>query len=66
MGRGMGLGRGMGRIFSPYHESWRKHPMLQVRYVDMFPGFTYACIIFGTYLVGEFAYTKLTGKKGGH
>ena len=56
-----------GGIFSAYHESWRKHPMLNPRYRDMFPGFGYAVIIFGTYLVGEFAYNRFISKpSGGH
>ena len=67
MGRGMGMGMGRGGIFSAYHESWRKHPMLNPRYRDMFPGFGYAVIIFGTYLVGEFAYNRFISKpSGGH
>ena len=66
MGRGMGMGMGRGGIFSAYHESWRKHPMLNPKYRDMFPGLGYASIIFGTYCVGEFLYNKLAGKKGGH
>ena len=66
MGRGMGMGMGRGAIFSPYHESWRKHPMINPRYRDMFPGLGYASIIFGTYLFGEILYNKITGKGGGH
>lgn len=66
MGLGKGMGRGMGRIFSPYHESWRKHPMINPRYRDLFPGFSYAVIIFGTYCIGEFVVNKISGKKGGH
>lgn len=62
----MGRGMGMGRIFSPYHESWRKHPMLQPKFRDCFPGFGYAVVIFSTYCTAELIYTKLSGKKGGH
>jgi len=62
----MGRGMGMGRIFSPYHESWRKHPMLNPRYRDMFPGLGYAVAIFGTYVVGDTIYSKLMGGGGHH
>ena len=54
----MGRGMGMGRIFSPYHESWRKHPMLNPRYRDMFPGLSYAVVIFTTYCTLEAVYLK--------
>ena len=61
----MGRGMGMGRIFSPYHESWRNHPFINPRYRDLFPGFGYAVVIFGTYLVGEFFMNRISSKKGG-
>ena len=64
MGRGMGMGFGRGGIFSPYHESWRKHPMLNPRYRDMFPGLGYAVVIFGAYLIGETMYNRLKHKGG--
>ena len=65
MGRGMGMGFGRGGIFSPYHESWRKHPMINPRYRDMFPGLGYAIAIFSTYCVGEFLVNKFSSKGGG-
>ena len=42
---------GRGGIFSPYHESWRNHPMLNNTMRHMFPGFKNAVVIFSTYLV---------------
>jgi hypothetical protein len=57
---------GKGAIFSPAHESWRKHPMLQVKLRHMFPGFGYAVAIFSTYCAGEWFYNRITGKKAGH
>ena len=39
---------GKGSIFSPQHEAWRNHPMLQVKLRHMFPGFGYALAIFST------------------
>ena len=65
-GLGRGMGRGMGGIFSPYHESWRKHPMINPRYRDMFPGLGYAVVIFSSYCTLEFLYNRLSGKGGGH
>ena len=57
---------GKGAIFSPAHESWRKHPMLQVKLRHIFPGFGYAVAIFSTYCAGEWFYNRITGKKAGH
>ena len=57
---------GKGAIFSPAHESWRKHPMLNPKLRHMFPGFGYAGAIFSTYCAGEWFYNRMSGKKGGH
>ena len=57
---------GKGAIFSPAHESWRKHPMLNPKLRHMFPGFGYAVAIFSTYCAGEWFYNRMSGKKGGH
>lgn len=55
-------------VFSPYHESWRKHPMLtganSLKF--MLPGFSYAVAIFSTYLAFEFVYEKLNPPSHGH
>ena len=55
-------------VFSPYHESWRKHPMLtganSLKF--MFPGFSYAVAIFSTYCVAEFVYLKVFPPSHGH
>ena len=50
-------------VFSPYHESWRQHPILNNNLRKMFPGFGYAVAIFSTYLVAEFTYNKLFAPK---
>ena len=60
---------GKGSIFSPQHESWRQHPMLQVKYRHMFPGLGYASAIFFTYCTVEWFYNRFSSKKhdaGGH
>ena len=65
-GLGRGMGRGMGGIFSPYHESWRKHPMLNNNLSKTLPGFGYAVAIFSTYLAFEFVYEKMFPPKHVH
>ncbi|KOO31995.1 hypothetical protein Ctob_009967, partial [Chrysochromulina tobinii] len=54
------------QVFSPSHEAWRKHPMLQVSYRSMFPGLGYATAIFATYCAGEWFYLRITGGSKGH
>tara|TARA_B100000795_G_scaffold258254_2_gene232203 strand:- start:1843 stop:2109 length:267 start_codon:yes stop_codon:yes gene_type:complete len=53
-------------VFSPYHESWRQHPVLNNNLRKMFPGFGYAVAIFSTYLVAEFTYNKIFPPQHGH
>ena len=53
-------------VFSPQHEAWRKHPMLQVRLTQLFPGLGYATAIFGTYCALEWFYLRLNPPKSHH
>jgi len=53
-------------VFSPYHESWRKHPMLNGNLREMFPGMRYAVALFSTYVVFEFVSNKLFPPSHGH
>jgi len=62
----VGSAMGKGAIFSPEHEAWRNHPMLKVKYRQMFPGLGYATAIFATYCAGEWFYNRFAGRKGGH
>merc|ERR1711892_698903 len=63
--RGSGIGPET-MVFSPYHESWRQHPILNNNLRKMFPGFGYAVAIFSTYLAAEFTYYKLFPPKHDH
>jgi len=53
-------------VFSPQHESWRKHPMLQAKYRNMFPGLGYATAIFATYCACEWVYLRINPKSHHH
>lgn len=46
--------------------AWRNHPHLQNLLKDPLPGFRLAVVIYGSYLVGEFAYNTIVGKKDHH
>ena len=53
-------------VFSEYHESWRKHPMLTNTYRHMFPGLKQAVAIFSCYLVLEWSYNRIAGPTDHH
>jgi len=50
-------------VFQPYHESWRDHPGIRIRFRDMFPGMRNAVAIFTTYCALEFVYNRLFPKQ---
>lgn len=43
-------------------DAWRRHPLFQNTHRAAFPGLKKAVVIFGTYLVLETAYKKITHK----
>mmetsp|Transcript_6163 Transcript_6163/g.10217 ORF Transcript_6163/g.10217 Transcript_6163/m.10217 type:complete len:82 (-) Transcript_6163:314-559(-) len=53
-------------VFSPYHESWRNHPMLNNNFKHMFPGLKPAVAIFATYCAVEFVYDRMFPAKHEH
>ena len=52
------------QVFSPYHESWRKHPEMSqgANFRRTLPGFGVAVAIFGTYLALDFFYKRFGPK----
>lgn len=59
----------------PFHgqDAWRRHPLFTNLWKDPLPGFRPAVMVFGAYMVGEYAYKWLnyqmlapSTKKGGH
>lgn len=59
----------------PFHgqDAWRRHPLFLNLWKDPLPGFRPAVMVFGAYMVGEYAYKWLnyqmlapSTKKGGH
>lgn len=45
----------------PFHgqDAWRRHPLFTNLWKDPLPGFRPAVIVFGAYMVGEYAYKWL-------
>jgi hypothetical protein len=45
----------------PFHgqDAWRRHPLFTNLWKDPLPGFRPAVIVFGVYMVGEYAYKWL-------
>jgi hypothetical protein len=42
------------------HEAWRRHPIFQNLWMDPFPGFKKAVVIYGVFLIGEYGYKMMT------
>lgn len=42
----------------PFHgqDAWRRHPLFNRLWTDPLPGFKYAVLVFGTYMVAEYTY----------
>ena len=42
----------------PFHgqDAWRRHPLFARLWVDPLPGFKYAVVVFGSYVILEYTY----------